>query len=146
MSLKIPNSMQECLYFTNRDTILAWVYRKTCPKCKKAKMGKPVVKGKVKTRAEEYACPACGYTEEKTAHEENLMLESTYTCPKCQKKGESTAPYKRKAYQGVLSFVIQCQHCGEIMPLTKKLKVLKNKNSKNNSDNNPDSTVDLDDE
>ncbi len=117
--------MTECLYFTNRGEILAWVYRKTCPKCKKAKMGKPVVKGKVKTRAETYECPACGYSEDKVAHEESLMLESVYTCPKCKKKGESTAPYKRKVFQGVPSYVVDCQHCGEKMALTKKLKKLK---------------------
>src|SRR3989338_5402915 len=33
MSLKIPESMDECMYFTNRGEILAWVYRTLCPKC-----------------------------------------------------------------------------------------------------------------
>ncbi|MBS3166191.1 hypothetical protein J4444_03655 [Candidatus Woesearchaeota archaeon] len=127
MALRIPESMNECLYFTNRDTVLAWVYRKTCPKCKKAKMGKPVVKGKVKTRAEVYECPACKYQEDKIAHEESLELESAYTCPKCKKKGESTGQYKRKAYKGVQSYIVTCQHCGEVIPLTKKLKGIKGK-------------------
>ena len=116
--------MDECLYFTNRGDILAWVYRKDCPKCKKAKMGKPVVNGKVKNRADIYECPACKYMEEKIAHEDNLMLEATYTCPKCQKSGESTGQYKRKAYKGVSSYIVTCQHCGEVIPLTKKLKRL----------------------
>src|SRR3989344_4086780 len=127
MTLKVPESMDDCLYFTNRGNILAWVYRKDCPKCKKAKMGKPVEKGKVKTRADKYACPACGYEEDKTEHEESLKLEAAYTCPKCNKKGESTAQYKRKNYLGVPSYVVECQHCGEVMPLTKKLKDIKNK-------------------
>ncbi|MBU1621993.1 MAG: hypothetical protein KJ597_00295 [Nanoarchaeota archaeon] len=129
MTLKIPETMDQCLYFTNRGSILAWAYKKECPKCKKAKMGKPVDEktGKVKIRAKEYVCPECGYTEEKQEHEESLTLEATYTCPKCGKEGESTAQYKRKNYLGVPSFVIECQHCGEVMPLTKKLKEPKKK-------------------
>ena len=125
MPLRLPQSMNECLYFTNREYILAWVYRKDCPACHKVKMGKPVVKGKVKTRADTYECPACQYHEEKTVHEESLNLEAQYTCPACHKKGESTTPYKRKVYQGVPSYIVECQHCGEKMPLTKKLKKLK---------------------
>ncbi|MBU0456559.1 MAG: hypothetical protein ABH824_05405 [Nanoarchaeota archaeon] len=131
MALKIPESMDECLYFTNRSLgdghLLAWVYRKECPKCKKAKMGKPVEKGKIKTRATEYVCPECGFTEEKIEHEESLILEAQYTCPKCGKEGESTAPYKRKAYKGVQAYIVECQHCGEIIPVTKKLKDIKKK-------------------
>lgn len=129
MTLKIPETMDDCLYFTNRGEVLAWVYRKTCPKCKKAKMGKPVVKSKVKTRAEVYECPLCKYQEEKVAHEESLTLEAAYTCPKCKKKGESTGQYKRKPYLGVPSYIIDCQHCGEKIPLTKKLKNPKKKKS-----------------
>ena len=85
MALREPQSMNECIYFTNRSIddgqVTAWVYRKDCPKCKKAKMGKPVVKGKVKTRAEEYECPACKYREGKLEHEESLQLEARYTFP-----------------------------------------------------------------
>ena len=72
MGLRIPQSMDECLYFTNRTLegkkegkVIAWVYRKDCPKCKKVKMGKPVAKGKIKTRATEYVCPDCAFTEQK---------------------------------------------------------------------------------
>ena len=118
--------MEECLYFTNRSvgegTILAWVYRKQCPKCRKASMGKPVAKGKVQMRAKEYACPACGYREEKTVHEESLQIQAHYTCPKCKKEGESTTEYKRKNYQGIPSFILTCIHCGTKIPLTKKMK------------------------
>ena len=127
MALKLPSSMQDCLYFTNREYILAWVYKKECPQCHKAQMGKPVEKGKVKIRAKEYICPSCGYTQEQQAYEESLNLEAQYTCPSCHKKGESTAPYKRKVFQGIPSYVVECQHCGTKMPLTKKLKKAKGK-------------------
>ena len=127
MSLRMPESMEECLYFTNRGDTLAWVYRKECPKCKKAKMGKPVVKGKVKTRAKEYVCPECGYEEEKIEHEESLELQSKYTCPECGKEGESSCQYIRKNYKGVQAFVIECEHCHCQIPLTKKLKAIKKK-------------------
>ncbi len=130
MALKIPDSMEECLYFTNRGDLLAWVYRKECPKCKKAKMGKPVEKGKVKTRAKEYVCPACGYTEEKEAHEESLTIEAKYTCLECGKDGESTGAYKRKMYQGVQSYLVECEHCQAKIPITKKLKETKKKKKK----------------
>ncbi len=129
MALTIPHSMEECLYFTNRDRVMAWVYRKLCPKCKKARMGKPVVKGKVKTRAMEYACPACGYTEDKITHEASVALEARYTCPKCQKEGEFVGEYKRKLFKGVPSYLVGCQHCGEKIPVTKKLKNIKQKGS-----------------
>ena len=138
MALTIPNSMTECLYFTNRSIgkgeVLAWVYRKQCPKCKKAKMGKPVVKGKVKTRADYYECPACKYTEQKKEHEESLDLEAIYTCPECHKKGESTAKYKRISHKGIQSFVVICQHCTAKIPLTKKLKGVSGKNAVDDED------------
>ncbi len=132
MALRVPESMEECLYFTNRTIgekghLLAWVYRKECPKCHKAKMGKPVVKGKVKTRADYYECPECKYQEKKQEHEESLQLEAQYTCPECGKEGEGTAPYVRKKYKGVSAYIITCQHCGAEIPITKKLKELKKK-------------------
>ena len=119
--------MEECLYFTNRDGIIAWVYRKECPKCKKAQMGKPVVKGKVKTRAKEYVCPACSYEEGKEEHEESLNIEAQYTCPECGESGESKAQYKRKSFKGVKAYVVECEHCNAKIPITKKLKVIKKK-------------------
>ena len=49
MALKKPNSVEECVYFTNRiidsGRAIAWVFRKECPKCKKGIMGKPQKKG-----------------------------------------------------------------------------------------------------
>lgn len=126
MALTPPKSMQECIYFTNRSSgagsIKAWVYRKPCPKCKKATMGKPVDKGKVKIRATEYVCPSCGFTEDKKAHEESLTLEAKFTCPSCKKEGEGTTQYKRKSFQGVPSYVVSCPHCAAKIPITKKLK------------------------
>lgn len=124
--------MEECLYFTNRyigekGHVLAWVYRKECPKCHKAKMGKPVEKGKVKTRADYYECPECKYQEKKQEHEESLILEAQYTCPECGKEGEGTTEYKRKKYKGVLSYVVVCEHCKAEIPITKKLKDIKKK-------------------
>jgi len=130
--------MEECIYFTNRSVgegnLIAWVYRKTCPKCKKVKMGKPVVKGKVKTRADYYECPNCKFQEPKQEHEESLQLEAQYTCPKCGKAGESTGQYKRKSFQGVQSYIVSCQHCGEQIPITKKLKEIKGKKGKEEVD------------
>jgi len=46
--LNEPESMEDVIYFTNRTLeegkgkIKAWVYKKECPKCNIAKMGKPV--------------------------------------------------------------------------------------------------------
>lgn len=138
MTLRMPQSMDECLYFSNRSVdngqVTAWVYRKTCPKCKKVQMGKPVEKGKVKTRADKYVCPNCNFTEEKKVHEESLTLEAKYTCPKCGKEGEGTTEYKRKNFQGVPAYLIECQHCGEKIPITKKLKKLKGKKNKKEAD------------
>lgn len=133
MALHMPESMDECIYFTNRPVgkgqVIAWVYRKTCPKCKKAEMGKPADKGKVKTRATMYVCPSCGYTEEKMMHEESLQIEAQFTCPSCGKEGEARAPYKRQAYQGIPSYLVLCPSCKAKIPITKKLKVKKAKSS-----------------
>lgn len=136
--------MDECLYFTNRGDILAWVYRKLCPKCQKAKMGKPVQKGEIRIKAKEYLCPGCGYTEPKEEHEASLMLEVKYTCPECGKEGESTGEYKRKNHRGVPSYVVLCQHCKAKIALTKKLKKLKRKKAPRNKAEG--SGVDVDDE
>jgi len=131
MALTPPKSMDECVYFSNRMTesgcIKAWVYRKDCPKCGKAKMGKPVEKGKVKVRATEYLCPSCGFTEDKKEHEESLTLEAQYDCPLCGKAGEGTTLYKRKTYQGVPSYLIICDHCKGKIAITKKMKEPKKK-------------------
>lgn len=131
MALNEPESMEDIIYFTNRTLeegkgkIKAWVYKKLCPKCSKAKMGKPVEDGKVKIRAKEYVCPECNFTEEKKEHEESLQLEAKYLCPSCGKEGESTTIYKRKSFMGVKAYVVECSNCKAKIPLTKKMKAVK---------------------
>lgn len=134
MALVPPKSMDEVLYFTNRTLendgrVKAWTSKKVCPECGEAKMGKPINEktGKPKIRATEYECPKCHYTEEKVAHEESLELSAQYKCPECGKDGESVAPYKRKTYMGVPSYVVNCEHCNAKIALTKKMKAPKKK-------------------
>lgn len=124
--------MNEVLYFTRRTLepkgrVKAWAFKKECPECHSALMGKPVEKGKVKIRATEYVCPKCGYTEEKVAHENTLELSVDYVCPYCEHDGEVTIPFKRKTFQGVKSFVFVCDGCGEKIGITKKMKDPKKK-------------------
>ena len=139
MALREPESMDECIYFTQRQlgekgTIKAWAYRGDCPACGKAKMGKPrdPKTGKVKIRAAEYVCPDCGHEVEKKEYEETLTCEAKYTCPACKKEGEGSVPFKRKKVQLInpetgkkkpvdaVQFV--CEHCGEKLNVTKKMK------------------------
>ena len=126
MAVKEPESMEDVIYFTRRSIgdgkVMAWVYKKECPQCHKAKMGKPVDKGHVKIRAKEYVCPECGFTEEKKQHEESLTVEAKYTCPHCGKEGEATTECKRKSFEGVQAYVIECEHCGGKIGITKKMK------------------------
>jgi transposase-like protein len=140
--MKIPDSMDECVYFTNRSLanekgeyagkIICWARRLQCPQCKKGLMAKPVdaKTGKFKVRATEYVCPACKYTEEKKEHEEKLSAEAHYTCPECKKTGEGTVPYARKTYQGVKAILFTCEHCKAKLPVTKKMKDTKKKGKK----------------
>ncbi|HLD05681.1 MAG TPA: hypothetical protein VJG90_08230, partial [Candidatus Nanoarchaeia archaeon] len=127
----MPESMAECLYFTRRavgnSKTVAWVLKEPCPKCKKGMMGKPIEKGKVKIRATEYVCPDCGYSEEKGVYEAKLTCNVQYTCAKCVHSGETTAPFKRKSFQGVKAIVFECQSCHEQIPITKKMKEIKKK-------------------
>jgi predicted RNA-binding Zn-ribbon protein involved in translation (DUF1610 family) len=125
--LKEPQSVEECVYFTNRTLqpaghVRAWVYKIDCPECGKAKMGKPVVKGKVLIRAKEFACPECGHTESKEEHEPKLTVEVKYTCPYCTKSGETTTAYKRKTFDGAPSYVFECVDCGKKIGISKKMK------------------------
>ena len=132
-----PKSMDDCLYFTRRSLgekgfVKAWTLKQDCPKCGKDKMGKPVVKGKVKIRAKEYVCPACGYTVEKEAYEETLTCEAKFECPSCGKSGEGSIPFIRKRIQRkdektgkkkaveVLRFT--CSQCNENIDVSKKMK------------------------
>lgn len=119
--------MDGLVYFTQRTVgngnIVAWAYRKSCPKCNKALMGKPVdAKGKVKIRAKEYQCPACGYTVEQKAYEESLTCSCIYTCPSCGHKGEAEVPFKRKKIEGVETIRFQCAKCQSPIDITKKMK------------------------
>lgn len=126
MVFKMPSSMEECIYFTRRaldngGKAVAWVEKEDCPKCKKAKMGKPVEKGKVKIRAKEYVCPACNYTVDKAEYEADCEVKIIYTCPECKNSGETTTPYKRKKWNGVDAFVFQCGKCNAKLGITKKM-------------------------
>jgi hypothetical protein len=127
MGFTLPESMDECLYFSRRTLgkdgkAVAWVEKKMCPQCKKAKMGKPVEKGSVKIRAPLYRCPACGHEEEKKAHEESCDVKIMYTCPFCKANGEAITPYKRKKLDGVDAFVFECTSCKKKLGITKKMK------------------------
>jgi predicted RNA-binding Zn-ribbon protein involved in translation (DUF1610 family) len=128
MALKFPNSTVECVYFTRRADdklkIIAWAFKKQCPKCKKGLMQKPRDEktGKAKIRATEYVCDNCGYTEEKKEHEESLTLNVQYTCPHCGNSGETTTPYKRKTFEGISSYVFECEKCHKKIAITKKMK------------------------
>ena len=129
MSLKKPESMEEVIYITRRaiddGRVMAWVYKKECKQCGKAKMGKPVEKGKVKIRAKEYVCPACNHTVEKNEYEETLDVEIEYTCPHCKHEGETTTQFKRKSFKGAKAIVFKCEKCNEDIPITKKMKKTK---------------------
>ena len=134
MTLQMPKTPDECLYFTRRSldnegSIIAWVYKKDCPECGKAKMGKPVDEktGKVKIRAKEYVCPQCGYTEEKKEHEESCTMEIIYKCPNCSNDGETTTIFKRKSFtlpneKKAPAYVFECGKCGQKIGITKRMK------------------------
>jgi len=128
MTLKFPESTEECLYFTRRSDdkskIIAWVCKRTCPKCGKGIMGKPKdpKTGKAKIRAKEYVCDKCGYTEEKVAHEESLTMNVQYKCPHCSHEGEATTLYKKKTVDGIPSYIFTCEKCGKKIAITKKMK------------------------
>lgn len=135
MPLKIPNSMDECFYFTNRvieggkGTIMAWVYRPDCPKCKKAKLGKPVdpKTGKVRKKAEIYECPACKYTVNADEYDQTLFVEIIYKCPCCGNESEAKTEFKRKKFMGVDAYVFECSKCKKKIGITKKMKEIKKK-------------------
>lgn len=129
MALRQPESMDECVYFTQRSlndgkgSVKVWVFKQTCPKCKKAIMGKPRdKKGKVLVRAKEYVCPECGYTVEKKAYEDSLTANAEYTCLGCGSTGEAQIQFKRKNIEGVPTLRFQCVKCSANLDVTKKLK------------------------
>ena len=127
--MMMPESMDDCFFFTNRTTekgsIKAWVFKPICPKCKKNRIGKPLGKtGKVDKKAETYAC-ACGYSVPIEEADKSIKVDVIYTCPFCQHKGETQAPYMRQKWQGVPSYIFECQGCGQKIGITKKLKAPK---------------------
>ena len=138
MGLQKPESMEECIYFTQRSLadsknemkgeIMVWVFKGDCPKCGKAKMGKPRdASGKVKIRATEYICPACSHTVDKENYEDSLMANADYTCPECSGKGETQVPYVRKNIEGVKTLRFNCKKCKGNLDVTKKMKEKKGK-------------------
>ncbi|MFH1398562.1 MAG: hypothetical protein ABIG95_00440 [Candidatus Woesearchaeota archaeon] len=124
--MRKPESMDELVYYTSRDIgngeIAVWVFKEPCPKCKKALMGKPVDKGKVKMRANVYVCPECGFSAEKSEYEDGLTACVEYTCPKCGKHSEKEVVFKRKRIGGVETLRVSCDVCGDNMDVTKKMK------------------------
>lgn len=139
MTLKFPESMEECIYFTRRKldekgSAAAWVFREKCPKCKKSFMGKPRDEktGKVKIRAKEYVCPSCKYTMELGAYEDTLTANIQYTCPYCGFSGEHQMSFKRKKVQlfdeetqkkkSADALKFQCAKCKKDILITKKMK------------------------
>ncbi len=129
MTLKLPNSMGECLYFSRRTLgddgrATAWVLKMQCPKCKKGVMAKPrdPKTGKPKIRATEYVCDKCGYSEEKASHQDKLVMNVQYTCPHCQNEGEATTAYKLKSFDGMKAYVFDCSKCKKKIGITKKMK------------------------
>ncbi|MBC8500974.1 MAG: hypothetical protein ISS25_04525 [Nanoarchaeota archaeon] len=131
MSLRFPESMDECVYFTRRaignGKAVAWVFREECPECKKALMSKPKDEktGKPKIRASEYVCPECNYTVEKKEYEDTLTCSIQYTCPECMNSGEVQVPFMRKSYKGAKAVIFNCEKCDAKIAVTKKMKALK---------------------
>ena len=133
MVLKRPSSVEECVYFTNRiigdGRAMAWVFRKECPKCKGI-MGKPMKKGgKIDKKSDHYVCYSCGHQETNEQVENSLAINVEYKCPHCGFEGDTTSEYKRKTFEGVPSYVFECQKCNKKIGLTKKLKDSKKKAS-----------------
>ena len=91
-------------------------------------MGKPLKKGgKIDKKADNYVCYSCGYQEGKEQFENSLVINVEYKCPDCSFEGETTSEYKRKTFEGVPSYVFECQKCHKKIGVTKKLKEAKKK-------------------
>ena len=137
-----PQSMNEVLYYTNRSlgenadgSIICWVRKQLCPKCKKELMGKPRdSKGKVKMRSPLYECPSCHFTAEKKPYEESLTAQVNYTCPSCKKKGSSETQFKRKNIEGIPTLRFLCEHCKANLDVTKKMKAKKGEDGAGDDD------------
>ena len=133
MKLREPKSMQELIYFSNRDDgkfrARAWVFKELCPKCKKGLMQKPRNEktGRPKIRAKEYVCSECGYTVEKQEYEDTLTCNIDYKCPECGHEGQTQVPFIRKSFLGTKAVIFNCDSCNHKMGITKKLKAPKKK-------------------
>jgi len=134
--IREPESMDGCIYFTNRivkeGTVKCWVFKEKCPKCGKGLISKPVEKGKIKMRAKEYQCPECKYSLPTEEYENTLTANIKYKCPYCKYEGEIQIPFKRKKLQvydeeegkkkTIDTLKFQCGKCGKEIYITKKLK------------------------
>ena len=134
--MREPTSTAECVYYTDRifekGSAKAWAFKELCPKCGKALMSKPIVKGKVKIRAEEYQCPECKYTLPKQEYEDSLTANIKYICPYCQSPGEAQIPFQRKKVKiideetlkktTVETLRTQCSSCKKNIDITKRMK------------------------
>ena len=140
MALAKPKSAEDCVYFTNRTfdsgRAMAWVFRKQCPKCKKDVLRKPSTKsGKPDKKSPIYVCKSCGYEEKNEEVENSLIVNVEYKCPDCGNESQTTTDYKRKTFEGVPSFVFECQNCRKKIGLTKKMKEGKKKKSSDEGSN-----------
>ena len=138
MTLKEPESMSECVYFTNRNIddgqVTAWVFKEECPKCKKSLMGKPKnpKTGRPKIRATEYVCESCGHSEEKIEYETTLTTNIKYICPHCKHEDETQVPFVRKRVsrfneekqkrESMDAILFNCSKCDKRIEITKKMK------------------------
>jgi len=134
--LEEPNSIDECVYFTNRTLdkgkIKAWVFKKNCPNCN-ILMSKPKnSKGKVLIRAKEYVCEKCKFKQTNEEYEKDLFVNVKYTCPYCNNQGETRIPFKRKKVRIVDeetgkkttldSVRFQCNKCNKNIDISKRMK------------------------
>ena len=98
-------------------------------------MGKPQKKGgKIDKKASYYICNSCSYQESNEQVENSLVLNVDYKCPHCGNEGEATSEYKRKSFEGVSSFVFECQKCKKKIGITKKMKETKKKGKEEDTD------------
>lgn len=133
MELKKPESMEDCLFFTNRSIgegfATAWIYRPVCQSCNKSRMGKPLKKdGKPYKKAEYYECPACKHQVPNEELEAQLKVEIEYQCPDCKNEGFATSEYIRKNFEGVKAFLFECEKCHKKLGITKRMKKTKKGN------------------
>ena len=136
--MKMPESTNECFYFTNRilendGSIIAWVYKPKCPECGKGIMGKPINEktGKVKSRAKIYVCSECNHEVDKDEFDKTLSVEIQYTCPHCGEEGKVHGNWDKPAKKSastVLKF--RCEKCSNLVRVSRMKKKKKKKTKK----------------